>query len=56
MDSYYELGGLGPSSVNTRQWSEKKEIARRRNDYANKVMAGYISENYARPRRLAKPR
>lgn len=35
---YYELGGLGPSSIGSDQWKQKKEVINRRNEYMNQVM------------------
>jgi hypothetical protein len=38
-EGYYELGGLGPSSVGTDDWVKRKEMQERRKEYAKQIVA-----------------
>lgn len=36
-DKYYELGGLGPSSIGSEEWKQRKEMQEKRSLYAKQV-------------------
>jgi hypothetical protein len=36
-EKYYELGGLGPSTIGSEQWKIKKQIINRRNEYIKQI-------------------
>lgn len=36
-EKYYELGGLGPSTIGTEEWKQKKEVINRRNQYVRQI-------------------
>ena len=43
-NKYYELGGLGPSSIGTDDWTKRKKISEKRKNYSKKV-AGTQRDN-----------